>query len=165
MHFLFTKLSFVTKGLGCVDIHEAFEENRKKISGKKSRRRKGSSTEKSITDDETIEQDDSLEDERVISPGQTTSAMNNYIPATRMKGMEEWVEEEDQLKYLDNHNSEFVLKKEPDDHLQFPTLLKAFIFPRGDVSRFPNPKRSSFGTSSNTNSFICIIFAIKSLVD
>lgn len=134
------------KGLGCIDMHEAFEENRSKISGKKSRKRRGASNEQPIVEEEVEDVSANLDD-RVIPPGQPSSALNNYVPTSKMKGMEDWVEEDDQLKYL-NQSSEFVLKKESDDHLQFPTLLKAFVFPRGDISRFPRPKRSSFGTSN-----------------
>ena len=136
-------------------MHEAFEENRSKISGKKSRKRRGASNEQPIVEEEVEDVSANLDD-RVIPPGQPSSALNNYVPTSKMKGMEDWVEEDDQLKYL-NQSSEFVLKKESDDHLQFPTLLKAFVFPRGDISRFPRPKRSSFGTSSK---YLKILFFI-----
>lgn len=145
-------------------MHEAFEENRSKISGKKSRKkqearkaRRDPSDEKPVKE-EVVESTASLEN-RVIPPGQPSSALNNYVPTSKMKGMEDWVEEDDQLKYL-NQSSEFFLKKEPDDHLQFPTFLKAFLFPRGDISRFPRPKRSSFGTSSKY--FIVMFYFIFS---
>lgn len=137
-------------------MHEAFEENRSKISGKKSRKRKGPSNEQPNFEEEVDEVSVNLED-RVIPPGQPSSALNNYVPTSKMKGMEDWVEEDDQLKYM-NQSSEFVLKKIPDDHLQFPTLLKAFVFPRGDVSRFPRPKRSTFGTSSKYLSILIFQF-------
>jgi len=75
------------------------------------------------------------------------AALSNFVPATKLKGMEDFLVEEDQLKYYEE-SAEFQVVQEEDDVICFPTLLRAFMFPRGDVSRFPPPKRSSYGTSN-----------------
>lgn len=95
----------------------------------------------------TMEHNDEVISERIINPGSANSALYNFMPATKLKGMEDWVEEDDQFKYLEQ-NTEFVVDKENDEGLVYPTILKAFMFPRGDISRFPQPKKSSLGTSS-----------------
>ena len=88
--------------------------------------------------------------DRVILAGspEMAAALSNFVPATKLKGMEDFLVEEDQLKYYEE-SAEFQVVQEEDDVICFPTLLRAFMFPRGDVSRFPPPKRSSYGTSSN----------------
>jgi len=98
--------------------------------------------------DGTRASNDQVISERIIRPGSANSALHNFMPATKLKGMEDYVEEEDQFKYLEQDN-EFVVHKENDERLVYPKILKAFMFPRGDVSKFPQPKRSSLGTSSS----------------
>lgn len=136
--------------MGCMDIQELFEQS----CSKKTKTRK--TPENMPTDvlekeagveDEESENFQELTDERVISPGQTTSAYLNFVPTTKLKGMEEWLEEEDQFEYV-KPTYDFVVEKQKDERLDFPSLLKAFVFPRGDISRFPSPKKSTFGTSS-----------------
>ncbi|XP_046439372.1 5-methylcytosine rRNA methyltransferase NSUN4-like [Daphnia pulex] len=138
------------KNMGCMDIQELFEQSR----SKKTKTRK--TPENMPTDvlekeagveDEESENFQELTDDRVISPGQTTSAYLNFVPTTKLKGMEDWLEEEDQFEYV-KPTYDFVVEKQKDERLDFPSLLKAFVFPRGDISRFPSPKKSTFGTSN-----------------
>ncbi len=125
-----------------------FQENQYK----KHKKRKPLSNKPTIIEDKMVEAPDesyNLDNsiDRIVSPGQASSALFNFVPTTKLKGMEDWLEEEDQFQYIEKP-SDFVVAKEEDARLNFPPLLKAFIFPRGDVSRFPRPKRSSLGTSS-----------------
>jgi len=141
------------KDLGCIDIQELFKENHSanSLNTKKKDTRPqnqepspidGSelSVTKGISNDETIS-------ERIIKPGSANAALYNFMPATKLKGMEDWIEEDDQFKYL-KQNTEFIVDKENDEGLLYPAILKAFMFPRGDISKFPQPKRSSLGTSN-----------------
>nr|CAH0111567.1 unnamed protein product [Daphnia galeata] len=138
------------KNMGCLDIQEIFEENRLL---KKTKKRKKDPVNMPTNVIETSVEDDESEDlqmfsdERVIAPGQPNSAYLNFVPTTKLKGMEDWLEEEDQFQYV-KPTYDFVVKKQKDERLDFPSLLKAFVFPRGDISRFPSPKRSSLGTSN-----------------
>ena len=101
----------------------------------------------STSNEEEVEIVESNSVERVIAPGQSTSAFQNFVPTTKLKGMEDWVEEDDQFQYIEP-SYDFVATKKTDSLFDYPPLLKAFVFPRGDVTRFPPPKRSSLGTSS-----------------
>lgn len=138
--------------MGCFDIHEVFNEtSTKKLKRRKKQTNKLDNPEEQSTESNDIK-DDELEinsDERVVSPGQTSSAFMNFVPTTKLKGMEDWMEEETQFKYVEP-TYDFSAKKQADERLRFPSLLKAFVFPRGDVTRFPPPKRSSLGTSSRS---------------
>lgn len=136
--------------MGCIDISEIFEEKQ----SKKYKRKKFYSNKPTEIDNTNIEAaTDEIDDpdmnsvDRIVSPGQASSALLNFVPTTKLKGMEDWVEEEDQFKYV-APNCDFGVAKERDERLHFPPLLKAFVFPRGDVSRFPRPKQSSLGTTS-----------------
>lgn len=138
------------QGMGCIDIQEVFNDS---LTNRKPRKKKLSNkitlNELANTDDEQDDIDD-LESnnlDRVVAPGQASSAFRNFVPTTKLKGMEDWVEEEHQFKYIEP-TADFVATSREDEPLQYPPLLKAFAFPRGDVSRFPPPKRSSLGTSS-----------------
>ena len=141
--------------MGCLDIQEIFEENRLLKNTKKRKKdpvnMPTNVIETSVEDDES-EDLQMFSDERVIAPGQPNSAYLNFVPTTKLKGMEDWLEEEDQFQYV-KPTYDFVVKKQKDERLDFPSLLKAFVFPRGDISRFPSPKRSSLGTSSKFNRY------------
>lgn len=137
-----------TQDLGCVDIQEVFEANHSNISGRRTSRKRTIHEQLDQGNDESP-QDTYSSDDRIINPDVPSGALHNFVPATKLKGMEDWVSEEDQLKYL-KKSPDFVVDMKPDDHLVFPSLLKAFTFVRGDVSRFPQPKRTSLGTFSIT---------------
>jgi len=138
--------------MGCVDIQELFEQSCSKKN--KNRKTPGNMPtdviEKESVEDDDIENVQAFTDDRVITPGQSTSAYLNFVPTTKLRGMEDWLEEEDQFEYV-KPTYDFVVEKKKDERLDFPSLLKAFVFPRGDISRFPSPKQSSFGTSSKFN--------------
>lgn len=102
------------------------------------------------TEDEVAQVESSSS--RLINPGDMSSAMHSFIPATKLKGMEDWVEDEDQLKYLQDDGEFTIVTKEELD-LYFPTTLKPMIFPRGDISRFSPPKRGKLGTSGSFFAF------------
>lgn len=85
--------------------------------------------------------------DRVIGPGEANSAMFNFVPTSKLKGMEDWIDEGDQLQFV-QQSKDFSVAIEPDDRLLFPPLLRAFTYPRGEIARFPSPSKSSLGTSS-----------------
>ena len=135
--------------MGCISIQEVFKEE----NIAKKHRRKRTHQLKTITQ-EPIKTEVPMEidvpevnpADRVIKPGEPSSAYLNYVPVTKLKGMEDWIEEDDQLKYV--RTDDYHIQKQEDEPLEFPPLLNAFVFPRGDITRFPSPDRSSLGTSS-----------------
>jgi len=90
---------------------------------------------------------DNMMDDRLIQPGTPSVGLYSFVPATKMKGMEDYVREEDQFQYL-KQSPDFVVEVQPDEKLSIPPLLKAFVFARGDVTRFPKPKKTSLDTFS-----------------
>lgn len=93
---------------------------------------------------------------RIINPGDVSSALHSFIPATKLKGMEDWVEDEDQYKYL-QQTAEFTNKIEEEHSLDFPATLKPLVFPRGDISRFNPPKRGKLGNSGIQAILLCAL--------
>lgn len=145
--------------MGCIDIQELFQEN---CSRKLRKRKKLTNKQLTIEEENPEKNEEEAEreaiafEDRVVTPGQASASLLNFVPATKIKGMDDWVEEENQFKYIEP-TYDFVVKKELDKKLQFPPLLKAFAFPRGDVTRFPPPKRSVLGTSSKLKIRLCSV--------
>ena len=77
------------RDLGCIDILEGFQAERHTISGKRAKRRKGSSGNHNQSDDEgassrTDPPDDELDASRIITPEMGGGGLHNFVPATRM---------------------------------------------------------------------------------
>uniref|UniRef100_A0A0K2TB90 NOL1/NOP2/Sun domain family member 4 n=1 Tax=Lepeophtheirus salmonis TaxID=72036 RepID=A0A0K2TB90_LEPSM len=86
-------------------------------------------------------------EERLIFPNQKISrtgesfeSMYEFVPVSELKGMDDFVEESSHYEAYSkvSSQSEFPLQfwKE---HFHFRPTLKAFSFPQGDISRFPQP--------------------------
>ena len=142
-----------------MDIQETFEAGRDRISGKKARRSRGKMEAANTEEEEVDETETSSSEDRIISPGMSDASLYNFVPAKNLKGMETFVREEDQLKYM-KQSADFTVARQPDEKLIYPPLLKAFVFVRGDVSRFPRPKKSSLGTFSKQRESCYIFFSI-----
>lgn len=91
-------------------------------------------------DSEIVEYDES----RIIDPeiGTNTAALNEYTPATKLMGMEDFVPEGKYYQYY-QVESGFKVRIEKEYLLDFPEQLKVYTFERGDVSRYPEPELCS----------------------
>ncbi|CAL4070673.1 unnamed protein product, partial [Meganyctiphanes norvegica] len=82
---------------------------------------------------------------RVIVPtqfGTEASVMHDYIPSSKLKGLEDWIEETDVFTEVYQGDDEIGLKVERQkDLLTFPEMLKVYVFPKGNITRFPQPRR------------------------
>ncbi|XP_069700133.1 5-methylcytosine rRNA methyltransferase NSUN4 [Periplaneta americana] len=87
-----------------------------------------------------------LDIERVIDPasGVSASALYEYVPATRLKGMEDWIAESHHYRYY-RKDVDFPVRVENEYNLLFPEHLQVLSFERGNISSFPPPKRGSTG--------------------
>lgn len=81
---------------------------------------------------------------RLIDPasGLSAGALYEYVPATRLKGMEDWIVESQHYGYY-RKDTDFPVCVESDNDFIFPGHLQVLIFERGNVSSFPSPKRGS----------------------
>lgn len=80
---------------------------------------------------------------RVIEPSEAggSSLLMDYVPATRLKGLENWVEEADVFTDASQGDQEIgvtVIKQE--EPIDFPKMLKIFAFEKGNISDFPQPR-------------------------
>ncbi|XP_067003144.2 5-methylcytosine rRNA methyltransferase NSUN4 isoform X2 [Anabrus simplex] len=87
-----------------------------------------------------------IDESRIINPdiGLSSASLYEFVPATKLKGMEDWVLESQHYGFY-KRSSDFPVNIKKEDFLHFPKNLEMFIFERGNVSTFPSPKRGSTG--------------------
>ena len=89
-------------------------------------------------------------EKRLIKPqdnvvGGGSMALHQYVPTKELKGMEEFVEEAQYYQNYKKVTSKAITVK-PCPRLHFPSHLRCFTFPRGDLSTFPSPVHGKLGT-------------------
>ncbi|XP_008547250.1 5-methylcytosine rRNA methyltransferase NSUN4 [Microplitis demolitor] len=87
-----------------------------------------------------------VDENRIVKPsvGLTSTALHEFIPATELKGLDDYILESDQYQYYKD-GSDFEIKVEKETTLNFPEHLKIFTFEEGNNSRFPTPRRGPNG--------------------
>lgn len=88
-----------------------------------------------------------IDESRMIDPsiGLTSEALYQYLPATKLKGMNDWVPESTHYSYY-SKIVDFPLTIEPETELQYPEHLKVFTYEMdSELKMFPEPKRSQTG--------------------
>lgn len=101
---------------------------------------------KSLT--QTLEEDSDIDYRRTIDSSIGAAALHEFIPATKLKGMEDWVPESDHYKYYSS-TTDFPLKIEMETDLVFPDNLNIFTYEKGNISTFVKPKRTVTGMFSH----------------
>lgn len=97
---------------------------------------------------QSLSEDSEYDFDRMISAEIGVLGLQEFIPATKLKGMEDFVLESDHYRYYDT-NVEFPLQFEAEHSFQFPKALDIYIYPKYDISRFSRPKKSSTGVLSH----------------
>lgn len=95
-----------------------------------------------------IEEDSDLDYRRMVDPQVGSAGLHEFIPATRLKGMEDWVLESDHYKYYST-NADFPLRIELETELTFPEHLHIYTYERGNISNFAKARRSCTNVSSH----------------
>ncbi|XP_015126786.1 5-methylcytosine rRNA methyltransferase NSUN4 [Diachasma alloeum] len=87
-----------------------------------------------------------LDESRIVRPsaGLTASSLHEYMPATKLKGLDDYILESEHYGYY-SKSADFEIKVEEDSSFSFPEHLKIFTFEAGNDSHFPAPKRGSTG--------------------
>ena len=98
--------------------------------------------------EKTIQEDSDLDYRRIVDDSLGTAGLHEFIPATKLKGNDDWVLESDHYKYYSTTN-DFPLTIEIETNLTFPDNLHLFTYERGNVSTFMKPTRSVTGVSSH----------------
>lgn len=97
---------------------------------------------------QTMEEDADIDFRRTVDSSIGGSALLEFIPATKLKGMEDWIPESDHYKYY-NSTADFPINIEMETDLVFPDTLNIFTYEKGNVSTFTKPKRSAAGVLSH----------------
>ncbi|XP_075980457.1 5-methylcytosine rRNA methyltransferase l(2)10685 [Anticarsia gemmatalis] len=88
-----------------------------------------------------------IDSSRIIDPslGMTNEALYQFLPATKLKGMEDWVPESLHYSYY-SKDKDFPLLIEPETELNYPEHLKVYTYEmESESTTFPEPKRSQTG--------------------
>lgn len=88
---------------------------------------------------------------RMVSAEIGAIGLHEFIPATKLKGMKDFVPETQHYQYYSS-TVDFPLNIEPETDFVFPAELDLYAYVEGDVSRFVRPRRSDAGTFSH---FLC----------
>lgn len=98
--------------------------------------------------EKAIEDDSNIDASRIIDAENSTSGLYEFIPSTKLKGMEDWVLESDHYKYY-SKTTEFPLNIEIEEDLEISENLHMYTYEKGNVSEFVRPRPSSTGVSTH----------------
>lgn len=79
-----------------------------------------------------------------IDTSDLSSALYEFIPATKLKGREDWIPETQHYKYYES-TTEFSPKIEKEYELNFPEHLNIYCYEKSNHTIFPSPKRGNTG--------------------
>lgn len=86
----------------------------------------------------------SLDENRIVHPSATLSGLYEFVPATKIKGLEDWVLESQHYGYY-KEGLDFTVKVEKEVLLTFPQYFNVYTFEENNDSKFPSPKKGSTG--------------------
>lgn len=98
--------------------------------------------------EQVIREDADIDDRRLVDSTLGTAGLHEFIPATKLKGMEDWVLESDHYKYYST-TTDFPLSIEMETTLDFPENLHIFTYEKGNISDFMKARRSCTNVSSH----------------
>ncbi|KAM3965789.1 5-methylcytosine rRNA methyltransferase l(2)10685 [Aphomia sociella] len=84
---------------------------------------------------------------RIIDPsmGMSSESLYQYIPASKLKGMDEWLPESLHYSFY-SKGDDFPLAKEPETEFKIPEHLKVYTYEMdSEWHMFPEPKRCNTG--------------------
>lgn len=81
---------------------------------------------------------------RMISSEIGFAGLQEFIPATKLKGMEDFVPESQHYKYYST-TVDFPIETELETKFPFPSNVEVYTYERGNVSRFRRPIKSETG--------------------
>uniref|UniRef100_A0A182JHT5 NOL1/NOP2/Sun domain family member 4 n=1 Tax=Anopheles atroparvus TaxID=41427 RepID=A0A182JHT5_ANOAO len=98
--------------------------------------------------DKTLKDDSAIDYQRLVDPAVSTAALHEFVPATKLKGMEDYVFESDHYKYYSN-STDFPLNIEMEDSFSIPETLHLYTYERANVSTFRGPRKCTTGVLSH----------------
>lgn len=98
--------------------------------------------------EKVIEEDSDIDYGRLIDPNYGTAALHEFIPATKIKGMEDYMFESDHYRYYSN-TTDFPLKVEMELNFRIPENLQLYSYEQGNISTFRQPRPTVTGVYSH----------------
>lgn len=95
-----------------------------------------------------LKEDSLIDQSRIVDPNFTTAGLYEYVPATRIKGKEEFVPESEHYGYYSN-TTDFPFKVEMETDLTIPDNLQLYTFEMGNVNDFQYPFKTITKVSSH----------------
>lgn len=90
----------------------------------------------------SLAEDSQYDFNRMISAEVGAMGLQEFIPATKLKGMDDFVTESEHYQYY-NTGVDFPLKFEVEQSLDIPKTLDIYVYPKGEITRFPRPKATA----------------------
>ncbi|XP_053674923.1 5-methylcytosine rRNA methyltransferase NSUN4 [Anopheles nili] len=99
--------------------------------------------------DKSLKDDSEIDYQRLVDPTVgSAAALHEFVPATKLKGMEDYVFESEHYKYYSN-TTDFPLNIVMEDSFSIPETLNLYTYERGNVSTFQSPRKCSTGVLSH----------------
>lgn len=98
--------------------------------------------------EKVLEEDSDIDYGRLIDPSYGTAGLHEFIPANKIKGMEDFVFESEHYRYYSNTN-DFPLKFKMETNFAMPDNLQLYTYEKGNISSFRQPRKSSTGVLSH----------------
>lgn len=83
-----------------------------------------------------------------IKDGLSTSTLYEFIPASKIKGIDKMMSESTQLEYY-KQSVDFPIAVEKESSFDFPDHLKVYTYEKCNVTSFPHPKKGRTGVYGN----------------
>lgn len=93
---------------------------------------------------QALEHDVCIDNTRMIDPEISTGGLYEFVPATQIKGMEDWIPESEHYRYYQT-TADFPLEIEPETEFLFPEHLSLYTYEMGNCSEFRSPHKCLTG--------------------
>lgn len=97
---------------------------------------------------QALEHDVCIDQKRMVDPQYGTGGLYEFVPATKIKGMEDWIPESEHYRYYQT-TTDFPLKIEPEIDFIFPENLCLYTYEMGNCSEFRPPNKCITGVLSH----------------
>lgn len=85
--------------------------------------------------EKTMQEDSEMDYHRMISAEIGAMGLQEFVPATKLKGMEDFVRESEHYQYYST-SVDFPIRYQVEEDFTFPENLNVYTYERGNVSRF-----------------------------
>lgn len=98
--------------------------------------------------EKAIEEDSDIDFGRMVDPNFGSAGLHEFVPASKIKGMDDFVFESDHYRYYSN-TTDFPLKFEMELNFKIPENLQLYSYEQGNISTFRTPRKSLTGVYSH----------------